>query len=818
MRVAAAAVIAVLVAGCEISLEEPVAPESDPRAVVFEFNVPDFAGSMIDGEMPATRTIPSITAFPNGAIIHVIGTFTLQSGTETYAYGTYVYNKDTYRWTPEGQTLIWPEHAETADFEAFYLPGDNGAGNVARLDITADGTFSSDLFALAPPYDTDKKIIHTDPLQANKTGVPYGAAVQMRFNHVCSRLILTDLGDMETDECWLEYKSSENEKKDKLYNGYRFTIDATSGKYKGKIEFVEYDEMKSETGYRYIRALREEDELTLSNNEKTTVNVNALCFYLAPGQYKGCQVFYRDEKPFLMLNVDKLDETPEGATQPGLQPGHSYTLNIRTAQGVVNEEYVDPETEWQDDETSVIPQDLVEFMKALSKGQEYECTVDGETRKLIERVEGGVRINCNINFDNKNMYKLFNEAGEHFGTEGGNDGCDLGSVITIYGNHKRFINMASPLFNKISGTVLDLQIEDADISIPEEYFLFDEGEDVHSARNIGALTSTLNGGHVENVLLNKVKVTAKIPDMSEHNGHNHGTAQPSVGALVGESISGAIQNINIQGSIQVIVQQKEGVDKALTSENFVHVGGLIGRQRGGSTSNISTLGTGTTLTVTVNLQAQIGGHIEVGGVIGFTESNVSDISLMNCTTTVSAEDSQCDEIYVGGIVGYANYANTDSRQMIRDAFVQGTVTGGTATTSELTIKEDKTTTTYNTIGHSTTGGMAGTIIAFSMVNCRFNGTVNAGRRAAGGENFVLVSTGGGIGRIKDAEERKATVNSASHVFDCTARAIVNKPTDDNAKNLTGEFIGQQNIAAEEYRLSPTTPAPPPKTTAMHVRR
>lgn len=797
IRVAAAAVVAMLAAGCEDELVNSVVPESDPRAIVFEFDAPDFAYATADGEMPATRTIPSMTTFPDGAIIHVIGTFTHENNTKTSAYGTYAFNKSAYRWVAQGQTLLWPEHATTADFEAFYLPDSLGTGKVAQIDIK-EGGGSSSVYALAPPYiSANDSIVHTDPLKATKEKVPYGAAVQMRFNHVCSRLILTDIGDVETNECWLEYTTgSGGETVDQLNNGYRFVITKNeTGEYKGEIEFVPYDKMKSEKNIRYVRARMEKDELTLA--DKTTTPVNALCFYLAPGQYKGCRVLYRDEKPFLTLDVDKLES-------PGLVGGTSYTLDIRTAQGVVNNEWVDPATEWEGTDTPVIPQNLVEFMEKLAAGEEYECTVEGETRKLISRVEGGVQVNCDIDFDHKNMYVEFKNARKSFGRTGTDyQGCRVGTGVTIYGNHKRFINMASPLFDGIAGRVVDLQIKNADISIPGEDVLYDASDGTHSIRNVGALTSRLEGGVVENVLLDSVTVTATIPDMenahkdAQPEGHSHGNAHPSVGALIGFVESGAARDIRVKGPIKVVVEQKKDVDKALAAGNHAHIGGLIGQQVGGSSSEFSAIGTGTTINVKVNLKSTANAYIYVGGVVGSTQSNVSDVSLMDCETTVDASGSECGEIYVGGIVGYANYENTVSRQMLQNAMVRGTVKGGKATTTYSEALKQ-----YS-VGHSATGGIAGCLTSFSMLNCRFNGDVHAGGRSiVDSKDVMLVSTGGGIGRIKESEAGKSNINGVSHVFECTVRATVHKPEGENVKNFTGAFIGQQHFASQEYRLTP----------------
>ena len=787
-------------AGCEDELVNSVAPESDPRAIVFEFDAPDFAYATADGEMPATRTIPSMTAFPDGAIIHVIGTFTHEGGTKTSAYGTYAFNKSAYRWVAQGQTLLWPEHATTADFEAFYLPDSLGTGKVAQIDIVGERS-SSGVFALAPPYiSANDSIVHTDPLRAEKKDVNYGAAVQMRFNHVCSRLILTDIGDVETNECWLEYTTG-SEKADQLKNGYQFVITKNeTGEYKGEIEFGSYDKMKSESGIHYVRARMEKDELTLA--DKTTTPVNALCFYLAPGQYKGCRVLYRDEKPFLTLNVDKLED-------PGLKGGTSYTLDIRTAQGVVNNEWVDPEDEWTGEEKVAKPLYLVEFMEALRQGQDYtaDAVIEGktETVQLLTAMENNtVRVNYDIDFDYKNMYTLYVEQGKHFGKRGDDAGCVVGVNVTIDGNHKRFIHMASPLFDESYGIIRDLQIKNANISVPDDYVLYDEGS-VRSCRKVGALATYLRGGLVENVLLDSVKVTMELPDLDARHGddgHTHGTAEPSAGALFGEVWGGTAQNISVQRYIEVDVKQKTGVDKALGAQNRVYVGGLIGRQASGSCSGISSIGSGTTIKVTVNLQSEKNGWIEVGGVVGFTSSNISDVQLMNCETTVDATSSQCGEIYVGGIVGYARFPNATARQLVQDAYVRGTVKGGTATTAP-TVDDDGTeSTSVYTIGHSSTGGIAGCLTSFSILNCRFNGDVWAGKRLGEQADCVLISTGGGIGRIWDAKAGDADENGVCHAFECTVLAKVHEPEGENVKNLTGSFIGHQNIGVEEYRLSP----------------
>ncbi|WP_298074288.1 hypothetical protein [uncultured Bacteroides sp.] len=800
IRVAAAAVVAMFAAGCEDELVNSVAPESDPRAIVFEFDAPDFAYATADG-MPATRTIPSMTAFPDGAIIHVIGTFTHEGGTTTSAYGTYAFNKSAYRWVAQGQTLLWPEHATTADFEAFYLPDSLGTGKVAQIDIVGERS-SSGVFALAPPYiSANDSIVHTDPLRAEKKDVNYGAAVQMRFYHVCSRLILTDVGDMETDECWLEYTTG-SEKTDPLTNGYQFVIKKNeAGEYNGAIEFVQYDKMKSESGIHYVRARMEKDELTLA--DKTTTPVNALCFYLAPGQYKGCRVLYRDEKPFLTLGVNELED-------PGLKGGTSYTLDIRTAQGVVNDEWVDPEKEWEGEEKVAKPLDLLEFMEALRKGEDYvaQAEIDGKVENNVQLLtamgNNTVRVNYDIDFANRNMYTVYKENGRHFGKQGDDPGCVVGVNVTIDGNHKRFIHMASPLFDESYGIIRDLQIKNANISIPDEDILYDEGS-VHSCRNVGALATYLRGGLVENVLLDSVKVTMELPQLYAKHGddrHTHGTAEPSAGALFGEVWGGTAQNISVQRYIEVDVKQKTGVDKALGAQNTAFVGGLIGRQVSGFSSGISAIGSGTTITVTVNLKSERNGWIEVGGVVGFTSSNISDVQLMNCETKVDATNSQCGEIYVGGIVGHAKFTNATARQLVQDAYVRGTVKGGTATTAPTVDSDGTESTSEYTIGHSATGGIAGCLTSFSMLNCRFSGSVDAGKRLADQKDCVLISTGGGIGRIWDAKAGTANENGVCHVFECTVRATVTAPNGGNVKNLTGSFIGHQNIGAEEYRLDP----------------
>lgn len=807
--IAAAAIVAGLVTGCQ---QDP--SDTDiagiERAIVFEFEAPDFAATT--GEAAGTRAIPYMEKFPNGAIIHIIGTFHFSDDHTTSAYGTYQYNAASYRWSPVEQhpTLVWPEHATTADFEAFYLPGSDGAGTVAKLNVSAEKTSdNSDVFALSPPYDTEANAIyHTDPLKAEITGVNYGASVRMNFKHVCSRLILTDLGDVGTDEFWMEYKTGEGDPVDQLNNGYQFvlTYDPDKQSYTGRIAFVPYPLMQSEKGFRYVRIRRETDVLeTTGTAESPKVEVNVLCFYLAPGPYYGSQVYYRDEKPFLTLNVDKLGKSNED----GLHPGYSYTLNIRTTDGVRNREEVTPEEEWNNTEKAQKPKDFVAFMNALAQGETYSCDVeldDGSTREdaeLITKIDGGVRVNYNIDFGNANMYELFKEAGYSFGDEGATvQGCVLGSMVTLYGNHKTFSNMASPLFNEIAGAVVDLRIDKANVQIPDEYLLFDEGSaNTPACRSTGILASKMTG-RIENVLLNDCEVTAEIPDMSIPHGddsHSHSNNVFGVGAVVGSVTNGMINSVRVSGTTAVTVKHKDGVEHSL-SDNHAYVGGLIGHITGGSVSDISTSGETPAITVKVSLVSYGAGELSTGGVIGYCETSVSAISLMSCNTTVDASESSCGEIYTGGILGWGRWTNKDSRQILQNANVRGTVSGGKATSTPKVQVGEGTSNEY-AVSHSATGGIAGCVMAYSILNCRFNGEVKAGQRAGDLSRFVIVSTGGGIGLINDTSATQGIdVNSASHIFECTVRATVSG--EDNDLNFTGSFVGQQNIAADEYKLAP----------------
>lgn len=804
--IAAAAIVAGLVTGCQKDPSDTDIAGIE-RAIVFEFEAPDFASAT--GEAAGTRAIPYMEKFPNGAIIHIIGTFHFSDDHTTSAYGTYKYDAASYRWSPvePHPTLVWPEHATTADFVAFYLPGSTGEGNVAKLDVSADTpSVESEVFALSPPYDAEENAIyHTDPLRADIKAVNYGASVRMNFKHVCSRLILTDLGDLETDECWMEYKTGADKTEDKLNNGYKFVLnyEPVGQNYTGKIEFAPYFSMQSEKGFRYVRTRRETDVLETTGTAESP-KVNVLCFYLAPGPYYGSQVYYRDEKPFLTLDVDKLGTSAE----TGLRSGYSYTLNIRTTDGVRNIEEVTPEEEWNDTEKAQKPKDIVEFLNALAQGETYSCDVvldDGSTAQadLITKVDGGVRVNYNIDFEYQDIYEKFAEAGSSFGDVGGTDskqGCVLSSTVTLYGNHKTFSHMKSPLFNEIAGAVVDLRIDSAEVQIPEKYLLFEEGvAGIPACRNTGILASKMTG-RIENVLLSDCKVTAEIPDMSAQHGdgnHTHEDNTFGVGAVVGSVVGGIINNVRVSGTTTVNVQNKSGVEQSL-KDNHVYVGGVIGNIAGGSVSNISTSGESPKINVTVSLVSRGASDLSTGGVIGYCATSVSDISLMSCETIVDASKSSCGEIYTGGIIGWGRWANKDTRQILQNANVRGSVHGGQATSTRKVLTEAE-----YAVSHSATGGIAGCVISYSMLNCRFNGEVNAGQRKGEFSRFVIVSTGGGIGMIKDAPASEdITVNSASHIFECTVRANVRGETFDTDLNFTGSFVGQQNIAAKEYKLAP----------------
>lgn len=834
---AAAAAAAALSFGCtQTEIDDMAVPESGAEhEVAFEFVCDGYAGT-------AQTRIPSRDGFEfeDGAVIHVLAEFTKKDGfgPTVGAYECFTYNAQSATWSalgssddkPEEARMIWPLNTKSGRFTAFYVPAQ---ANILAFDgeNTTVSTVMQSLNAIGSK-DGNNHVIG-DPLQAEIDGVGYDGKVRLVFTHACTRLVLSDIRGA-SDTAYNLVRDAKSEGGEQLANGYRLQIERTpvdgvagTYTYSGKFLWGKVDDEQLElTGgvkKYYVSSPLSTDEGADRNDPKN----NYLCFYLAPGAYYGSVVTYRNNDIYLTLNVDGLggeaDKAPK--EEQGLKANTSYTIDIRMADGVVNNELVETPDEWAPADETPVKVDVKKFMDALHNGTEY--MLDDGTQ-ILAFAGGGLQLMCNVNLQNVNLYHLYKN-------EYGTNNQFRRSQRNLNGLSHAIVNVNGTLFYELNNRVSNLAIRNAQITFPQKVdpkthipTTDGSGEEVTSSELVNHYDYTAGlftkiTGSLENVLIEGIKVSIDLTDVEtglESGKKLDNTVAFPIGAVCG-MLNGAdgITGLHLRGAATGAADDAaRDITVAVKGGNLYlpmfHIGGLIGYQQFGTLQSVDRYlgGTEEYEVPNISVTAEVGsskageiatdvlGQLEIGGIVGYTIYKCSDISLASCPITVDCSNSLANLCHAGGFAGWAQgiyKSDVPNSGPIENVSVRATVKGGMCTIARTSNSE------LNYYGATYTGGLAGYVQSRQITDCTVSGSVTAGKRNTTMEDRERVATGGIIGCIADRVmdgtfEHATSPVKKSHVFDCTTYVALEGVDDiSQTRYYAGRCIGMQNFPNKE---------------------
>lgn len=648
------------------------------------------------------------TAFENGDIIQIVANFYCKdaNGTdnvlmpeesictmlqyqksETDNMGKWVNYEPV---SGKGKPLYWPWKSEGATFQAFYYPGFNGFIDPENETL---------------PVLLDSVDIKTNPLIAEETvRIPYGNAVHLKFNHICTRLVLTDLDDVtggaNYSRLWMENNLSTPETSNT--NAFKLRVNKVNS------ETEQADNGKLSFEYSFIDVQNEEQKVLIGGRSATISKNNsneketAIIFFLPEGNYSDVTLTRRFGRPLLnWKNVTELKL---------LETGKSYIVSLNELKGNITID--DDDDWWEDDQTPIKPEtghfDLNKFLQCIEDGVPYSYN-DKEGKKIIvleEIEENHLVLTQNIDFNNETF------------TPG-----NISSAITLDGNGHYFSNVKATIFTQIEGKIQNLGLKKCNVSIQLDT----------KTPDFGLLTKT-NRGTIENIRLSEINVTVTSIE-------NGGTYE--VGSLVADS-QGPINNIEM-----------DNVKVTTSSQNITNgtlmLGGLVGQTAQGAPLEKVQMYSENMIEVTNNTKME-NGSVYTGGLVGLSSSNVKECNVRANVNTANATGTW---LYTGGLVGsmrnQIDKGETEKIEHILLEFSQniGTVTGG----------ECKGQVSGNIIstGHSATGGLVGYSLRADIKNCIVDGKVTSYI----GENhnnethaFEFYTIGGLAGAVRAAESEK----------------------------------------------------------------
>lgn len=609
--------------------DEPFTKD-DPRyrneeELPIEF-VMEFPSMVNETQQNVSRVQKEQFAFEEGDVIHVSATFTLIGGSTSVGYdclelrdGQWASKENDDPNTP-AKPMTWPWDAEKATFRVYYLAHSTGilVENTERL--------------------LDRLCNEADPVYAEAVDIPYGGAVHLTFNHLCSKLTVTGLKSGEKG-FWLQKTGLQD----------AFSLSRNSADESLDFKFFESTET--------LRPGLDRRVTGTSDGE------GSVTFYLAPGDYSDMSITYPYGLAYLTLT--------DIAELENLEANTAYMLNINPGSGNVDE--ADENDWWPDpddneDDVKLDTPDINGLLQAIHDGKEY-TTQAGTPILAID--ENGTVLLRNLDFqDNPFKWQVLPNG-------------------TVFDGKYHYIKnvKGSALFSQINGRVSNLGIAGGKI---------DQQAD---AENTGLLAPTSSVSAVMNNLrLKNIAITVMptlIDDVCNIGtliGNNSGTiigielggtisvhvesanapGRVHIGGLVGQT-SGSISNVALLDdndpvhiNVTCDCQFPEGSDEGY-AEGDRYVGGLAGL----STGRISDC----TLSATVSSADTQGVLMYTGGLIGMLRGaeegqtgSTSTVSLSNsigaCDVTGGLAYSLDNTIngegrsYTGGLIGYTYCATS----------------------------------------------------------------------------------------------------------------------------------------------------------------
>lgn len=707
---------------------------------------------------PSTRTIApdsnieldEKTSFDKGDIIQIVANF-YKKGNEateyvleesvccilTYEEGT---GNAIGKWVNNsGEPLLWPWDSDNATFQAFYYPGFNGLMNTEenpKYPIATD------------PVLLESLELDTDPLMTQKVTVNYGNAVKLTFEHIYTRLVVTDLdavtGGANYTQLWLENKSSATQTS--ITNAFYLQLnqDENTNALSFTCEFkpISDDNTKVLIGGK-------EQKVTVKPN---TDPVKAIVFFLPEGDYSNVALTRRFGRSLLEW---------EGVTELNqLESQKSYRISLKDMLGNIT---LDDDDDWWEDEKTdnyIKPGDgdfnLAKFLECAANGHPYSYYDNNTEIVVLEEIEDNyIVLKQNIDFNNQSFTPRNVDHG-----------------ITFDGNGHFFKNVNNSVFNEIRGHVLNLGITQSIATVS----LTNSATNELAGDKFGLL-ARVSEGQVDGIRLSGI--TINISSLAEG-----GTYM--IGALVGENNTQSVTNIEVTGNIQVQVGPESITTAALT------VGGLTGQNGKGASLESVTVYDNAQITVKNETKISIG-SVYTGGLVGLSSSDIRNCKVL---ANVDASNATGTWVYTGGLAGsMRNPDDYDPNEPSKNYHIKvensqniGEVKGG------ICLKE--TTDSGTASGHSSTGGLVGYSLRADIENCLVSGTVSS--EIAENATLEYYTIGGVAGAVRAVNSNHKTDYPQVKNNNVYA-TVVKNPIGINSYSFTGWLAGiaPKNIIAQQ---------------------
>lgn len=679
--------------------EEESAPLKGMVPVEFAFDDPSALGG--------TRGVDDYKKlFAVGDVIHVQASFEVSDGGEEIAYGAMRLNT-ARKWEPvEGAELYWPFDAVKGTFKAYYIYGSDGLLYPGATTATIN---------LSDITDTQ------DPLEAVKTDVKYGNAVNMQFTHACTHLTLEKLDLNVTDYYWMVLSGE-----DDIKNAFRLSLDENS---RLNLEFISVED-RDYNNVVYISRrsetmTAEEEVESGGTTSKVTKTYSKTAFYLAPGIYNSFELRTNNNFPYMSFNNSIPGDEKTGRKAGELLANHPYILNVEFAKGA---DYVTSTDEEWDESDELFKVDVKEFLKAVRDGREYTGKAEnGEDVPVLRSVNGSLVLLRNLDFQFYKKYG-FDELGFW---------PDVSAGVVLEGNLHYIENIGHPVFRYNSGVIQNLGLK----RMESEVTAFEtEDEDEDFSRIGGLCLRNRQGAIIRNIRMEDFDLTVNIKAEDPRTG-KMSNDNFSIGGLCGDNLS-TISEISLKGNINIDVKPlgdtAEDGDKYRYVDANINIGGIVGNH----TMILSDVApeTGATFSVTITntccgRDGWGSGVFCIGGAVGQSTANeISRVVMRN--VTIEARNSSGYQQYIGGLAGRLR-GSTDAgvRCFVSDCTVDGSLTCG-----KVSRFGESATTPYSYVG-----GISGNARDYNIYNCRAVCAIDAKNTISEDATYA---TGGAIGLIQ----------------------------------------------------------------------
>lgn len=669
----------------------------DELPVEFAFVLPDAA---------ATRGIENPkTAFTNGDVIHIQGTFkTEYEGVEgeSVRYGAMMF--DGTRWSAlEGSMLTWPTTSVSGKFLAYFISGSTGLLYEAE---TTPPNRSTQVYYLSQikPDGSNREEDLSDPLVAEAEVDTYGYAVELRFKHICAYLSLEDLEPQVALEYWFTRDDDTP-----LYNA--FQLELTSDK-ELKFHFLSEELADGDdAGNKRVYISAAAQDVERDGRHITIAN-----FFLAPGDYYSFLLRYpagaSGSYEYLKYDYDNVPANVGGGenTPPVLEGGRTYTLNVTKSPGIAIT--LPPEADGWDETDEDYTVDAEEFMKSVTNGTEYRNEDDV---LILEQTAVGTRLLHNVDFQfDDYMRRLPFEPNVNLGQE-------------FDGNYHYIKNLGCPLFRQNFGVIRNLGIKRI-----EATFISDEVKtegDLDMSRHGGLCMWNRDNGTIDNVrIADGAEITALVKTDADQETHN-------VGCIIGSN-TGKITHVEMSGVFNITVEAYVGDGITDEVDATVIIGGFAGQNAGtGSISDVSAIDGDLKINITNKCYGNQGAFY-VGGIAGQCSAYLTDIILPD--VRIDCRESRGVTSYVGGMVGEVSSDNNNGVSgSVTACIVSGALHAGAVNPWGVLLSV------------SYAGGLAGALQNVPVTDCRASVSVHGTVEPVSG---VTYATGGAFGRIRTSTD------------------------------------------------------------------